>query len=92
VWAKKGKFFSFLLCLVMPVYGEEIQVYDIIDSRFCHLTPSPFICERCLKAGMQPARILRFDDEGRPYREMTCVPFPEKQSQNYQPSRRPGGS
>lgn len=56
---------------------EIVQPYDLIDPEYCFLTPSPFLCKRCLLNGMQIARVLRFDEEGRPYREYRCVDFPE---------------
>ncbi len=49
------------------------QVYQVRDPRFCFLTPRPFICKRCLRAGKRFARFLSFDEDGRPTRKYGCV-------------------
>lgn len=58
---------------------EIVRPYDLYDPRFCHLTPRPFICERCLKADQQFVQRLRFDPEdGRPIRSYGCRPYAQR--------------
>jgi hypothetical protein len=60
----------------IPEAGRSyLQRYEIFDVRFCHLTPDPFLCERCLRSDMQFVRLLRFNEEGRPERIYGCRPF-----------------
>lgn len=54
-----------------------IQPYEIYDARYCHITPRPFICERCLANGDQFVRILEFLEDGRPQRTYACLPYAE---------------
>lgn len=52
---------------------EIIQPYEIYDVRFCHLTPDPYLCKKCLSKGMQIARVLEFLPDGRPVRSYVCL-------------------
>lgn len=66
-------FFSF------PAVAEKyVRPYDLIDSRFCYLTPQPFLCKKCLGREEQFVQILRFESDGRPVRTYACRPYKRK--------------
>lgn len=52
-----------------------IRPYDIYDTRFCFLTPQPFLCEKCLSNKKQLVQILTFEADGRPVRTYECKAF-----------------
>jgi hypothetical protein len=51
--------------------------YEIYDIRFCHLTPEPFLCKKCLLNDMQIGRIIIFR-ENEIIRINACVPYKKK--------------
>ena len=56
--------------------GPHIRPYQVLDARYCNLTPQPFLCRKCLARGLRLAQFLYFEEDGRPYREYRCVPPP----------------
>jgi len=52
-------------------FSVTVQPYDIIDPRFCYLTPQPFVCEKCLRNGQEFARFLQLKD-GILHRSYAC--------------------
>ncbi|GIX40989.1 MAG: hypothetical protein KatS3mg129_0722 [Leptospiraceae bacterium] len=52
-------------------------VYEIYDIRFCHLTPDPFLCKKCLLNDMQIGRKIIFK-ENEIIRINTCIPYKRK--------------
>jgi hypothetical protein len=55
-----------------PAGRRVVRPYDLYDPRFCHLTPRPFLCERCLGRGERFVQILEFATDGRPIRSYAC--------------------
>lgn len=49
-----------------------IQRYQVLDLRFCFLTPDQFLCKKCIENDMQFVRLLHFDEAGRPLRFYGC--------------------
>ena len=54
---------------------QLLQVYEVLDVRYCSITPSPFVCADCQARDMQFARFIKFADGGRPERIYGCLPF-----------------
>ncbi len=52
-------------------------VYEIYDIRFCHLTPNPFLCEKCIKMDMQIGKKIIFREK-EIIRIHTCIPYKKK--------------
>jgi hypothetical protein len=72
-------FFATLFFFGFPIHAKKyVRPYDLIDARFCHLTPRPFICKRCLGRDEQFVQILSFEADGRPVRTYACRPYKRK--------------